>query len=61
MYREIILVGSEINTVNINKLCEPKVEIFNVKTVGIYSYHYVSKRAPIYRYLLKRNWAHSVI
>jgi len=38
MYREIIPFGSEVHTININTLCEHKVQIFNVKPVGIYSY-----------------------
>jgi len=33
VYREIIAVGSQIQTKHINTLCEPKVELLNVKLV----------------------------
>jgi len=43
MYREIIVVCSDIRTKHINILCEQNVELLNVKTGGIYSDHWAVK------------------
>jgi len=38
LYREIIAVCSEIHTKHKNTLCRQNVELFNIKSGGIYSY-----------------------
>jgi hypothetical protein len=40
LYREIIAVGSEIDTKHINTLCGQNVEFVNVKPGGTYSNHW---------------------
>jgi len=37
LYREIIAVGSQINTKHINTLCGQNTEFLNVKAGGTYS------------------------
>ena len=39
LYREIIVVCSQIHTKHINTLCGQNVELLNVKSGGAYSYH----------------------
>jgi len=39
LYREVIAVCSEIHTKHIYTLCGQNVELVNVKSGGIYSYH----------------------
>ena len=40
LYREIIVVYSQIHTKHINRLCGQNVELLNVKLGGVYSYHW---------------------
>jgi len=40
LYREIIVVCSQIHTKHINTLCGQNVELLNVKPGGTYSYHW---------------------
>jgi hypothetical protein len=41
LYSEIIAVFSQVHTKHINTLCGQNVEFVNVKSGGIYSYHWV--------------------
>jgi hypothetical protein len=43
LYREIIVVCSEIHTKHINTLCGQNVEFVNVKPGGTYSNHWAFK------------------
>ena len=43
LYREIIAVCSQIHTGHINILCGLNVELLNVKSGGMYNYHWVLK------------------
>jgi hypothetical protein len=54
LYREIIVVCSQIHPKHINTLCGQNVEFFNVKPGGKYSNHWALKR-PDYCPLTGRN------
>jgi len=43
LYREIIVVCSDINTKHTNTLCEQNVELLNIISGGTYSDHWAVK------------------
>ena len=43
MYREIIVIYSQMNTKHINTLCGQNVEFLNIKPGGTYSNHWALK------------------
>jgi hypothetical protein len=49
LYREIIVVYSEIHTEHINTLCEQDVEFCNVKPAGTQSDHWALKAANVFQ------------
>jgi hypothetical protein len=51
LYREIIVICSQIHTKYINAVCGQNIELLNVKTVGTYSDHCVVHIVTIVRYI----------
>jgi hypothetical protein len=43
LYREIIVVGSQIHTKHVSTVCGQNVELLNVKLGGTYSNHWSSE------------------